>query len=46
VVALEPADRSRLVPGARLFAIASRQPDGTLVAERLTVGADGVAPPM
>ena len=35
VVRIEPGDRSKLVPGAHVFAIASRQPDGTLVAERL-----------
>jgi hypothetical protein len=46
VVKLEPGDRSKLVPGAHVFAIASRQPDGTLVAQRLTVGKDGLVPPM
>ena len=46
VFQLEPGDRSKLVPGARVFVIAARQPDGSLVAERLTVGKDGVTPPM
>jgi hypothetical protein len=46
VVKLEPSDRSRLVPGAHVFVIASRQPDGRLRAERLTVGKGGVVPPM
>lgn len=46
VVQIEPGDRSKLVPGAHVFAIASRQPDGTLVAERLNVGKDGLVPPM
>ncbi len=46
VVMIEPGDRSRLVPGAHLFAIASRQPDGSLRAERINVGKDGVVPPM
>src|SRR5438067_8584521 len=46
VVKLEPADRSQLKPGVHLFAIASRQADGTLRAERLTIGKDGVVPPM
>jgi hypothetical protein len=46
IVKLVPADRSRIVPGAHLFAVASRQPDGSLVAERVTVGKDGVVPPM
>jgi len=46
VVKLEPADRSQLKPGVHLFALASRQPDGTLRAERVTIGKDGVVPPM
>ena len=46
VVALEAADRSKLVPGAHLFAIVTRRPDGKLVAQRLNVGKDGVMPPM
>jgi hypothetical protein len=46
VVKLAPADRSQLVPGAHLFAVASRQPDGSLVADRVMVGKDGVVPPM
>lgn len=46
VVRMEPGDRSKLVPGAHVFVIASRQPDGTLVAERLNVGKDGLVPPM
>ncbi len=46
VVKIEPADRSNLVPGAHVFAIVSRQPDGTLLAERLNVGKDGLVPPM
>ena len=46
VVKLEPADRSRLTPGAHLFAVGSRLPDGTLRAERVTVGKDGLVPPM
>jgi hypothetical protein len=46
VVKIEPADRSKLVPGAHLFAIVSRQPVGTPLAERLNVGKDGLVPPM
>src|SRR5207248_1844874 len=46
VVKIEPADRSRLSPGAHVFAVASRQPDGTLRAERVIVGKDGLVPPM
>ena len=45
VVKLEPSDRSSLKAGAHLFAIAARRPDGTLVAQRITVGQD-VVPPM
>jgi hypothetical protein len=46
VVKLEPSDRSQLKPGVHLFAIASRQSDGTFRAERLTIGKDGLVPPM
>jgi outer membrane lipoprotein SlyB len=46
VVKLEPSDRSQLKPGVHLFAIASRQAEGSLRAERLTIGKDGVVPPM
>jgi hypothetical protein len=46
VVKLEPGDRSELKPGAHLFAIASRGADGTLRAQRVTVGKNGVVPPM
>jgi hypothetical protein len=46
VVKLEPGDRSQLKPGVHVFAIASRQGDGTFRAERLTIGKDGVVPPM
>jgi len=45
VVKLEPGDRSQLQPGVHVFAIATRQGDGTFVAQRLTIGRD-VAPPM
>jgi hypothetical protein len=46
VVKLEPGDKSELKKGVHLFAIASKQPDGTLRAERLTVGKNGLVPPM
>jgi hypothetical protein len=46
IVKLEPGDRSQLKSGVHLFAIASRQPDGSLRAERLTVGKNGLTPPM
>jgi hypothetical protein len=46
VVKLEPGDKSDLKPGAHVFVIASRQSDGTLRADRMTVGKNGVVPPM
>jgi hypothetical protein len=45
VVKLEPADRSKLKSGAPIFATVTRQPDGTLIAQRMIVG-EGVVPPM
>ena len=45
VVRLEPSDRSKLKAGAPIFATVTRQPDGTLIAQRMIVG-DGVVPPM
>ncbi len=46
VVSYAPADRAELKPGAPVFAIAQRQPDGTLVAPRVNVGLHGQVPPM
>jgi len=46
VVKLEKGDRSELKKGAHLFAIASKGADGSLRAERITVGKNGVVPPM
>jgi hypothetical protein len=46
VVKLEPGDKSELKKGAHVFAIASKGSDGTLQAQRLIVGKDGVVPPM
>lgn len=46
VVKLAPGTRALLTPGAHVFAIAARRPDGTLVAERVTVGEGAVVPPM
>ncbi len=46
VVTVEASDRSRLVPGTHVVAVASRQADGTLLAQRVYVGKDGVVPPM
>jgi hypothetical protein len=38
-------DRSLLKPGAALFLIAMKKPDGTLTANRVTAEKDGVKPP-
>jgi len=46
VVKLSPSDLAHLVPGAHLFAAYAEQPDGTLRALRVVVGAEGVRPPM
>jgi hypothetical protein len=46
VVRLAPADRSRLAPGAWVFAAGPSRPDGTVMAGRVFVGEGGVVPPM
>jgi uncharacterized protein DUF5666 len=46
VVTAEPADRTALVPGAHVIVYAAPQPDGTLIAQRVTVGKNGVVPPL
>ena len=46
IVAFTPADRSELKPGAKIFTVAQRQPDGTLTAGRVNVGLKGQVPPM
>lgn len=40
------ADKSALVPGAHVAITASKQVDGELMAERITVGKDGYIPPL
>ena len=45
IVMVEPADRSQLAPGAHVIEFAATQPDGSLLAERVTVGKNGFAPP-
>jgi len=45
IAMLEPADRSALVPGAHVIVYAAPQSDGTLSAERVTVGIQGFVPP-
>jgi hypothetical protein len=47
VVTLVPGDRSELKPNAKIFMpAATRTPDGALEANRVTVGKDGIPPPM
>jgi ribosomal protein L30E len=45
VAMYELADRSALVPGAHVIVYAAAQGDGTLAAERVTVGTHGFVPP-
>jgi hypothetical protein len=46
VVTLAPAQKSDVIPGAPVFISTQRQADGTITASRVTVGLNGVAPPM
>jgi hypothetical protein len=46
VVTFVPADPSLLKPGAAIFVIAQKKPDGSLTAARVTAEKDGVKPPM
>ncbi|MBR2118774.1 MAG: hypothetical protein V4458_07935 [Pseudomonadota bacterium] len=46
VVTYVPAARSDIKAGTPVFAIATKQPDGTLDVARLSIGRDGLAPPM
>lgn len=46
VVGSVPADVSLLKPGAAVFLVASKKPDGSLTAARVTAEKDGVKPPM
>jgi hypothetical protein len=46
VVAFTPTDKSMLKPGAQIFTVTQKQPDGTLTAARVNVGLDGQIPPM
>lgn len=47
VVTYVPGDRSELKPGARIMIFAAqRQADGSLIAPSVTVGRDGLTPPM
>jgi len=46
VVAYVPADAGLLKPGAAVFLVAFKQPDGSLTAMRVAAEKDGVKPPM
>ena len=46
IVMVEPGDPSMLVPGAHVVVSGVRQTDGSLLADRVTVGKDGLIPPM
>jgi hypothetical protein len=46
VVSYAPSDKSELKPGAPVFVVATRQPDGSLTAPRVNVGLNGQIPPM
>src|SRR6266705_3377946 len=46
IVSFTPTDRSELKPGAQVFAVTQRQPDGSLTAARVNVGVHGQVPPM
>jgi hypothetical protein len=46
VVTYEPGSRALLVKGAHLIATATQAADGKLTADRISVGKDGLMPPM
>ena len=46
IVTFTPGDASLLKPGAAIITVASKQPDGSLSASRVTAEKDGVKPPM
>ena len=46
VVTYVPADKSDLKPGARVIAFTRKLPDGSLETSRVSVGRDGLTPPM
>jgi hypothetical protein len=46
VVSYAPADKSELKPGAHIFIVTQKQPDGTLTSARVNVGINGQKPPM
>ncbi|MBS0639962.1 MAG: hypothetical protein JSS43_08830 [Proteobacteria bacterium] len=46
VVTFQAADRSALTKGAHIVGSATRNPNGTLTIARISVGKDGLVPPM
>jgi len=46
IVTYVPIEKSELKPGAPVFSVAQRQPDGSLTAARITIGVKGLVPPM
>jgi hypothetical protein len=46
IVTYVPGDRSDLKPGARLIAFVKKLPDGSFDTDRVSVGRDGLTPPM
>ena len=46
VVTYVPAERSDLKPGAKIIAFVKQLPDGSLETNRVSVGRDGLTPPM
>jgi hypothetical protein len=46
VVSYAPVGLGELKPGAPIFVVSQRQPDGTLTAARVNVGLNGQVPPM
>jgi hypothetical protein len=46
ILASAPGERSLLTPGAAVFVIALKKPDGTVTSSRLYAEKDGVKPPM
>jgi hypothetical protein len=46
VVQMGPGDRTMIKPGAHVFIIAGKKPDGGLITNMMVTGVNGVAPPM
>jgi len=45
-VMVEPGDLSLLTPGAHVLVTATKQLDGTLSSDRVSVGKNGLVPPI